>query len=76
MAKYKARSKHVIKCYVCGSKEFTETYIENAASRMCISHFGMEDSGAHKRDAWLYVCIDCGYLLAFADKASLHESFI
>jgi hypothetical protein len=75
MARYKTRTKHTLKCYVCGSKEFEEIYVENATSRMCIASFGMDTVGNHKKDAWMYVCIDCGYILPFSDKAALDESF-
>ena len=76
MAKYKTKSRNTIKCYACGGKDFDEIYVENATSRMCISGFGMDMAGNHKHDAWLYVCTECGYILPFADKASLHESFV
>lgn len=76
MAKYKAKSKYMMKCYVCGSKDFTEIYVENATSRMCLADFGMGGDGNHKRDAWLYACIECGHLMLFSDKAALHEPFI
>ena len=65
MNKYKLKTNDTLKCAACGNKEFTETRVEGG------SHPGMAG-----KECWIYICGDCGHVMAFTSKAEIKEGIL
>ncbi len=72
MNKYKLKTNDTLKCSACGNKEFEEKQVDMTAKMQGIAG----QTADMPRECWMYVCTDCGHVMAFTERASVKEGIL